>query len=115
MSVGCVQLLFMYAHTYAHALTARLLVAVAQLGDPWDRAQDMMLRGTVVEGTITGFNQGGVLVELGDLKGAQCAPRAPCCPATDLQLPQHCTAANVQPPWENYAIVDQDGRRTFHA
>lgn len=27
------------------------------------------MQGTVVDGTITGFNKGGVLVELGDLKG----------------------------------------------
>ncbi|KAF8063820.1 transposon TX1 protein [Scenedesmus sp. PABB004] len=42
---------------------------VSQIADPWERAQDMMLRGTVAEGTITGYNKGGVLVELGDLKG----------------------------------------------
>lgn len=41
----------------------------SQIADPWERAQDMMLQGTVSEGTITGFNKGGVLVELGDLKG----------------------------------------------
>lgn len=29
----------------------------------------MMLRGTVADGTIVGFNKGGVLVDIGDLKG----------------------------------------------
>lgn len=41
----------------------------SQLADPWERAKDMLLQGTVVDGVITGFNKGGVLVELGDLKG----------------------------------------------
>eukprot|EP00878_Enallax_costatus_P016899 GHUV01017740.1.p1 GENE.GHUV01017740.1~~GHUV01017740.1.p1 ORF type:complete len:319 (+),score=68.77 GHUV01017740.1:161-1117(+) len=41
----------------------------SQLADPWEQAQDMMLRGTVAEGTIVGFNKGGVLVDIGDLKG----------------------------------------------
>lgn len=42
---------------------------ILQLADPWEQAQDMMLRGTVAEGTIVGFNKGGVLVDIGDLKG----------------------------------------------
>lgn len=41
----------------------------SQIADPWEQAQDMMLRGTVAEGTIVGFNRGGVLVDIGELKG----------------------------------------------
>jgi hypothetical protein len=29
----------------------------------------MLLQGTVSDGVITGFNKGGVLVEMADLKG----------------------------------------------
>jgi ribosomal protein S1 len=31
----------------------------------------MMLQGTVSEGTIVGYNKGGVLVDIGELKGEQ--------------------------------------------
>ncbi|WIA42416.1 hypothetical protein OEZ86_008414 [Tetradesmus obliquus] len=41
----------------------------SQLADPWERAQDMLLQGTVSEGTIVGYNKGGVLVDIGELKG----------------------------------------------
>eukprot|EP00877_Chromochloris_zofingiensis_P014384 jgi/Chrzof1/919/Cz01g33180.t1 len=37
--------------------------------DPWQKAQDMLYSGTVAEGVIKGYNKGGVIVELGDLKG----------------------------------------------
>jgi hypothetical protein len=40
-----------------------------QLSDPWERAKDLLLQGTVSDGVITGFNKGGVLVEMADLKG----------------------------------------------
>lgn len=41
------------------------------LVDPMQRAQDMMFAGAVAQGTITGFNKGGLIVELDgeDLKG----------------------------------------------
>jgi ribosomal protein S1 len=47
-----------------------LLLCCVQLADPWERAKDMLLQGSVVDGMISGFNKGGVLVELdGELKG----------------------------------------------
>lgn len=52
--------------------TADVCDLLLQLADPWEQAQDMMLRGTVAEGTIVGFNKGGVLVDIGDLKGGCC-------------------------------------------
>jgi hypothetical protein len=41
------------------------------LVDPMQRAQDLMFAGTVAQGTITGFNKGGLIVELDgeELKG----------------------------------------------
>jgi hypothetical protein len=35
-----------------------------------DRHSTPLTQGVVTEGIITGYNKGGVLVELGDLKGA---------------------------------------------
>lgn len=50
-------------------LFACVCVPDLQLADPWERATDLMMQGVVADGMITGFNKGGVLVELGDLKG----------------------------------------------
>lgn len=61
--------------TWSLAPAVHLLLS-AQLADPWERAKDMLLQGTVVDGVITGFNKGGVLVELGDLKGKSGRPAA---------------------------------------
>jgi ribosomal protein S1 len=40
-----------------------------QVADPWKLAEDMMIQGVVVEGTITGCNKRGIYVQLADLKG----------------------------------------------
>lgn len=52
-------------------------LSLSQLADPWERAKDMLLQGTVCDGSITGFNKGGVLVELdNELKGEEDGCRA---------------------------------------
>jgi hypothetical protein len=36
-----------------------LLLCCVQLADPWKRAKDMLLQGSVVDGMISGFNKRG--------------------------------------------------------
>jgi hypothetical protein len=53
----------------------------------------MMLQGVVTDGIITGFNKGGVLVELGDLKG-----EGGCCGAlaSHQQQQQQCVQVGAK-------------------
>lgn len=69
-------LLFLLSHPFGApaaglrcpVLSCAVLCSI-QLADPWERAQDLLLQGTVSDGVISGFNKGGVLVDLGDIKG----------------------------------------------
>ncbi len=43
-----------------------------QVEDPWQKAQDMLFSGAIEEGVIRSVNKGGVIVQMGELRGEPC-------------------------------------------